>query len=163
MILKNKIEISVPPEKLWGFIADPVRIMSWNPKIRKVIPVTIGEPKAGSQYRIRYHLIGGEGNYAAELMEFEAPVRCVLHLKGGNLPTKGYIQEIYEITEKQHGCQLTQTILTDQAGIGFFRALHARLGHLLGSGSARRYLRRLKKLAESSETDQASPFVQASR
>lgn len=163
MILKNKIEIAVPPKKLWGLVSDPMRIMSWNSKIRTVIPVTLGEPKAGSQYRIRYHLIHGEGNYAAELMEFEEPMRCVLHLKGGNLPVKGYIQEIYEITEKQQGCQLTQTILIDQAGTLFFRALRIRLRHLLGSGSARRYLRKLKKLAESSGTDPASPFVQASR
>jgi hypothetical protein len=163
MVLKNRIEISVPPKKLWGLVSDPVRIMSWNPKIRTVIPVTIGEPRAGSQYRIRYHLFHGEGNYAAELMEFEEPVRCVLHLKGGNLPAKGYIQEIYEITEKQRGCQLTHTILIDQAGIFFLRALRVRLRHLVGPGSARRYLRKLKKLAESSETDPASPFVQASR
>jgi len=122
MVLKNRIEISVPPKKLWGLVSDPVRIMSWNPKIRTVIPVTIGELRAGSQYRIRYHLFHGEGNYAAELMEFEEPVRCVLHLKGGNLPAKGYIQEIYEITEKQRGCQLTHTILIDQAGIFFLRA-----------------------------------------
>ncbi|HYQ47705.1 MAG TPA: SRPBCC family protein, partial [Thermodesulfovibrionales bacterium] len=155
MILKNRIEIAVPPKKLWGLISDPLRIMSWNPKVRTVIPVTIGEPKAGSHYRIRYHLIAGESNYAAELMEFEEPVRCVLHLKGGNLPAQGYIQEIYEIADTRQGCRLTQTILIDQAGLFFLRALHVRLRHLLGPGSARRYLRKLKGLAESSETDPA--------
>jgi len=162
MILKNNIEISVPPKKLWGFIADPVRIMSWNPKIRAVIPVTLGEPKAGSQYRIRYRLISGEDNYASELMEFEEPMRCVLHLKGGNLPARGYIQEIYQITEKGHGCLLTQTILIGQAGIFSPRSLHIRLRHLIGAGSARHYLQKLKKLAESSETGPASPFIQPS-
>lgn len=162
MILKNKIEISVPPKKLWGFIADPVRIMSWNPKIRTVIPITLGEPKANSQYRIRYRLLRGEGNYAGELMEFEEPVRCVLHLKGGNLPARGYIQEIYQISEKGKGCLLTQTILIDEAGIGFFPSLQIRLRHLLGANSARRYLRKLKQLAEFSDAGPADPFVQAS-
>ena len=159
MILKIKIEISVPPKKLWGVIADPVRIMSWNPKIRTVIPVTLGEPTAGSQYRIRYRLISGKGNYAGELMEFNKPAQCVLHLKGENLPARGYIQGIYQISEKRNGCLLTQTILIDQAGILFPRSLHIRLRHLLGANSARHYLRKLKKLAESSETDPASPFM----
>jgi hypothetical protein len=162
MILKNNIEISLPPKKLWAFIADPVRIMSWNPKIKTIIPVTLGEPKAGSQYRIRYRLISGEGNYAGELMEFEEPMRCVLHLKGGNLPARGYIQEIYQISEKGNGCLLTQTILIDQAGIWFFHSLRIRLSHLLGANSARRYLRKLKKLAEFSDAAPADPFVQAS-
>jgi hypothetical protein len=163
MLLKNTIEISAPSKKLWALISDPVRIMSWNPKIRTVIPVTLGEPKAGSQYRIRYSLVRGEGNYAGELMEFDEPERCVLHLTGGNLPAKGYIQEIYQITEKGRGCLFIQTILVDQAGICFLRSLPFRLRQVLGSGSARRYLRKLKGLAESSETDPASPFKGAFR
>ena len=138
MILKNQIHISVPPKKLWGLISDPMRTLSWNPKIKTVIPITISEPRAGAQYRIRYHLIRGQGNYSAELMEFEEPVRCVLHLKGGNLPMKGYIQEIYEIAEMENGCLLTQTILVEQAGIHFPGFLKIRILNLFGAGSARR-------------------------
>ena len=150
MILKNQIQIFVPPEKLWTIVSNPARALAWNPKIKNVIPVTLGEPAAGSQYRIRYHLIRGDGNYSAELMEFEAPTRCVLHLKGGNLPMKGYLQEIYEIAEKEGGCILTQTILIDQAGVRLPGALKVRLSNLFGAGASRRYLQKLKGLAESS-------------
>jgi hypothetical protein len=149
MILRNQLHISVPPEKLWPLVSNPMRALSWNPKLRHVIPVTLGEPKAGSQYRIRYHLIRGEGNYSAEWMEYEKPGRCVLHLKGGNLPMKGYIQEIYEISEEKNGCMLSQTILIEEAGIRFPGILKIRISNLFGAGSARRYLQKLKGQAES--------------
>ncbi len=157
MILKNHIHIAVRPEKLWGLVADPVHCMSWNPKIKKVIPVKVGEPQAGAQYRIRYHLVGGENNYTAELMEYEAPVRCVLHLKGGTLPGRGYIQEIYEIADQNDGCVFTQTILIEQAGMLFPGSVKIRIMNFFGAGSARRYLKKLKGQAESSIADPACP------
>jgi hypothetical protein len=157
MILKNHLHISVSPEKLWPLVSNPMRALSWNPKLRHVIPVTLGEPTAGTQYRIRYHLVHGEGNYSAELMEYDEPVRCVLHLKGGNLPMKGYMQEIYEISAEENGCMLSQTILIEEAGIRLPGILKIRISNLFGAGSARRYLQKLKGLAESPQEAPAGP------
>ena len=157
MIMKNHIYISVRPEKLWDLVANPVHCMAWNPKIKKVIPVTLGEPRAGAQYRIRYRLVGGENNYTAEFMEYEKPVRCVLHLKGGTLPGRGYIQEIYEIADQENGCVFTQTILIEQAGRLFPGSVKMKIMNFLGADSARRYLQKLKRLAESSLSDRAVP------
>lgn len=156
MILSNHIHISARPEKLWDLVANPVHCMAWNPKIRKVIPVTLCEPRAGAQYRIRYHLVHGEKNYTAELMEYEAPMRCVLHLKGGALPGRGYIQEIYEIADQKDGCVFTQTILIEQAGMLFPGSVKIRIMNFFGTGSARRYLKKLKWRAESSIADPVS-------
>ncbi len=153
MILSNHIHISARPEKLWDLVANPVHCMAWNPKIRKVIPVTLCEPRAGAQYRIRYHLVHGEKNYTAELMEYEAPMRCVLHLKGGALPGRGYIQEIYEIAYQNGGCDFTQTILIKQAGRLFPGSVKIRIMNFFGAGSAQRYLQKLKGLAESPRSE----------
>jgi len=157
MILHRKTKISAAVEKVWPLVSNPLLMLRWNHGIKTVIPVTLGEPKAGSQYRIRYDLLRGESNYSAELMEFEKQAKCVLHLKGGNLPRKGYIQEIYEIHETTDGCFVSQTILIDQAGMLFPRSLVIRLRHFLGKASARRSLNKLKGLAESSEDDPPSP------
>ncbi len=157
MILKNRIHIFAPPGRLWPLISDPVCALAWNPHLKTVIPVTLGERKAGSLYRIRYHLFRGESNYAAELMEFEEPMRCVLHMKGGNLPGRGYLQEIYDVSITEQGSMLTQTILIADAGLLFPSSLNIRLKNLIGNGSSRRYLRKLKGLAESSCADPASP------
>jgi len=156
MILHEKTKISAPAEKVWPFVSNPLLLCSWNPIIKTVIPVTLGEPKAGSLYRMRYCLLRGESNYSAELMEFEKPLKCVLHLKGGSLPKKGYIQEIYEIQKTTDGCFVSQTILIDQAGMLFPRSLGIRLRHFMGKASARRSLNKLKGLAESSLSDPAS-------
>ena len=150
MTLHKKTKISAPAEKVWPWVSDPLLMLSWNPLIRKVIPVSLGEPKAGSLYRIRYYLLRGESNYSAELMEFEKPSRCVLHLEGGSLPKRGYIQEIYEIQETADGCFVSQTILIDEAGILFPRSLGIRFRHFIGRSSARRSLHKLEGLAESS-------------
>jgi len=157
MILYEKTKISAPAEKVWPLVSNPLLLCSWNPIIKTVIPVTLGEPKVGSLYRIRYCLLRGESNYSAELMEFEKPLKCVLHLKGGSLPKKGYIQEIYEIKETTDGCFVSQTMLIDQAGMLFPRSLVIRLRHFIGKASARRSLNKLKGLAESSEDDPPSP------
>jgi hypothetical protein len=156
VILHEKTKISAPAEKVWPFVSNPLLLCSWNPIIKTVIPVTLGEPKAGSLYRMRYCLLRGESNYSAELMEFEKPLKCVLHLKGGRLPKKGYIQEIYEIHKTTDGCFVSQTILIDQAGILFPQSLGIRLRHFMGKASARRSLNKLKGLAESSLSDPAS-------
>ena len=151
MTLHKKTKISAPAEKVWPLVSDPLLMSSWNQLIRTVIPVTLGEPKAGTRYRIRYGLLWGESNYSAELMEFEKHSRCVLHLEGGHLPRKGYIQEIYEIQERPDGCFVSQTILIDLAGRLFPLSLGIRLRHFIGKASARRSLNKLKGLAESSE------------
>ena len=157
MILHKKTIISAPVDKVWPLVSDPLLMLRWNHGIKTVIPITLGEPKAGSQYRIRYDLLRGESNYAAELMEFEKQTKCVLHLEGGNLPRKGYIQEIYEIHKTTDGCFVGQTILIDQAGMLFPRSLVIRLRHFIGKASARRSLNKLKGLAESSEYDPPGP------
>ncbi len=150
MIIKNKIRLSAPPEKIWRLIVDPVTMKSWNPRIRAVVPITLGKPQANSQYRIRYKLAAKESNFLAEIMEYEDLTRLVLHFSGGNLPRKGFIQEIYEINPDSKGTLLKQTFLIEKSGMGLFARLSVRVRNILGASSGKRYLSRLKELAEGS-------------
>ena len=148
MFIKNKIQILAAPENIWDFITDPAIMMSWNPRIKAVVPVTLGKLRANSQYRIRYELGSRENNYFAEIMEYEECSRIVLHFEGGGLPKKGYIQEIYELTPNSKGTLLMQSILVEQAGCGIPAQLVIRLGNLIGKSSGKKYLSQLKHLAE---------------
>jgi hypothetical protein len=121
---------------------------SWNPRIRAVVPVTLGKPKATSQYRIRYSIGGREDNFLAEIMEYEEHHRLVLHFAGGTLPRKGFIQEIYELMPDERGTLLIQRIVMEETGLRFPARLWMRLRNRIGRSSGKRYLSRLRELAE---------------
>jgi hypothetical protein len=148
MTLTNKIQLHARPEKIWDLIANPVSMKSWNPRLRAVIPVTPGKPKDGSQFRIRYELGGRESNYLAEIMEFREHARLVLHLTGGDLSRKGYIQEIYELSGKDSGTLLRQRIVIDRKGLNILSGLFLRFANRVGKHSGKKYLSRLGRLAE---------------
>ncbi|MBI5075131.1 MAG: SRPBCC family protein [Nitrospirae bacterium] len=150
MIIKNKIRMSAPPEKIWGFITDPMLMKIWNPRITAVVPITPGRPQANSQYRIRYKLAAKESNFLAEILEYEDSARIALHFSGGNLPKKGFIQEIYEVFPDSKGTLLKQTVLIEKSGMGIAGRLSLRIRNIMGASSGKRYLSRLRELAEGS-------------
>jgi carbon monoxide dehydrogenase subunit G len=110
MILRDKTFIDRMPEEVWYFIEDPLRMRSWNLRIREIVPASIGERGEGFTYRARYEIGGKESNFEAEIMEYRRPFRFVLHLAGGSLRRGGYIQEIYELSESGGGTLLQHTV-----------------------------------------------------
>lgn len=150
MIIKNKIRLSAPPEKIWSLITDPMTMKTWNPRLIAIVPITLGTPQANSQYRIRYRLAAKESNFLAEILEYEELSRLVLHLSGGNLPKKGFIQEIYEIHQDNKGTLIRQSILIVKGGLGLTGRLSLRLKNMFGASSGKRNLHRLRELAEGS-------------
>jgi hypothetical protein len=148
MLIKNRIQISAPAEKIWALIADTSAMKDWNPKLKAVVPVTLGKPKANSQCRIRYRLGGEERNLLAEIMEYEEYSRLVLHFSGGSLPKRGYLQEIYELTTNSRGTLLMQNILIENTGSGILRRLAMRFTNRIGRSASKKYLARLRSMAE---------------
>jgi uncharacterized protein YndB with AHSA1/START domain len=148
MIIKNEIRTTASLGKVWKFISDPAVMKSWNPRIRAVVPVTLGNPKANSQYRIRYILGRREDNFVVEIMEYEEHHRLVLHFAGGTLPRKGFIQEIFELVPDSGGTLVIQTIVMEETGLRLPARLWLRLRNRIGRSSGKRYLSRLRELAE---------------
>jgi uncharacterized protein YndB with AHSA1/START domain len=148
MVLRNKVEIKVPPEAVWSCISDPEELRKWNGGIRAIVPVSAGEWTAGSRWRVRYEFYGRESNYLAEALEFEKPVRFVIHLTGGDMPLNGYMQEIYELSPSEKGTLLRCSISLSGAGIHFLTGWIKFLVHHLFRPRHKRYLLKLKELAE---------------
>jgi len=149
MILKDKIQIDRPPREVWRYLQSPALMKEWNPKIKAVVRVSSGEPAEGYRYRVRYRMSGRESNFLAEFMEYQEPVKLLIHLSGGNLPVKGYIQETYELTENTGGTLLTQRIEVHNSGMHIFsNCLILFIHYSLGIFSRRKHLRTLKELTE---------------
>jgi len=149
MILRDKIQIDRSPEEVWRFLQNPALMKEWNRNMKAVVPVSWGEPAENYQYRVRYKLIGRESNFLAEFMEYQKPVRLLIHLTGGSLPVKGYIQEIYELSENTGGTLLRQRTEVHHSGMHIFSRFLAICIHSVGRLSRKKHLRALKELIES--------------
>ena len=149
LVLKDKVQIGRPLEEVWRFLQNPALMKEWNPKIRAVVPVSLGEPSEGCRYRIRYEMNGKESNFLAEIMEYREPSRLLIHLTGGSLPRKGYIQEIYELIPNAEGTLVKQQIGIYTSSRHLFSGCRVAFMHYIGKLSKKRYLITLKQLAES--------------
>jgi uncharacterized protein YndB with AHSA1/START domain len=148
MILTDKIQINRSPEEIWQFIQSPALRKEWNRNIKAVVPVSWGDPAEGYRYRVRYKMNGRESNYLAEFMEYQKPVKLLIHLTGGNLPLKGYIQEIFELTKNTRGTLLSQRTEVHNASMHLFSRCLMLLSHFFSRFSKKKQLRVLKELIE---------------
>ena len=149
MILKDKIQIDRPPVVVWSYLRSPARMKEWDPKIKAVVPVSWGEPAEGYRYRVRFKMNGRESNFLAEFLEYQEPAKLLVHLSGGNLPVKGYIQEIYELTENARGTLLRHRLEVHNSGRHIFsNCLILFIHYSFGIFSRKKHLRALKELVE---------------
>ncbi len=155
MILRDKIQMGRPPEEVWQYIQSPALMKEWNPGIKAFVPVSWGEPAEGYRYRVRYKMIGRESNFLAEFMEYQKPVRLLIHLSGGNLPVKGYIQEVYELDENTSGTLLKQRIEVYNSGMNIFSRCMTIFIHFFSRLSRKKHLRLLKDFIETNSNLQA--------
>jgi uncharacterized protein YndB with AHSA1/START domain len=150
MILRDTVQVRCPPERVWRLIEDPERIKSWNPKIQRIAPISWGERSIGYRYRLTYVLGNRENDFLAEIVEYQKPVKLVIHLTEGNLPHDGYIREIYELSENKDGTLLKQRIEINNSDVNIFLQFLMVVIHRIGRPVAKKYLAGLKELAEGS-------------
>jgi len=148
MVLRDKVEIKSPPERVWSYISDPAQLKKWSGGIRAIVPISAGEWTAGSRWRVKFEFHGRESNYLAEVLEFQKPMRLVIHMTGGDMPMSGYMQEIYDLTPSEKGTMLRYNIALSGTGLNFLSAFAKLLSHHLFRPRRKRYLLKLKELAE---------------
>jgi len=160
MILRDKIQIDRSPGEVWRFIQSPALLKEWNQKIKAVVPISWGEPTGGHRFRMRYKVTGRESNFLAELMEYEEPVKLLIHLSGGWLPVRGYIQEEFELTEYDGGTLLRHKIELHNSGRNVFSRSLIFADHFFGRFSRKKPLKALKEVVE---TGKPVTFLRNSR
>jgi uncharacterized protein YndB with AHSA1/START domain len=149
MILRDQIIIEKPAMEVWPYIENPERMMSWNPKIKKVTLASWdGRPGVGFRYGVLYEMSGKVGEMEAEVTTYEPPFRLVIRQTGGRLSEKAYVEEIYELSEESGRTLLRQKVIMHHSGVNIFFRLLIFFITRFGRPVGKTYLTTLKELVE---------------
>ncbi|MBI5632494.1 MAG: SRPBCC family protein [Nitrospirae bacterium] len=151
MKLINSIYIARPAGAVWAFLEDPANMLRWNPKVKHVSPSSFSEPQHGYRYAITYqmHERARAAEFLAEFTHFEPFSKLVIRHTGGLAPHDRVIEEIYELSEREGGTFLTQTILIENSGINLFFRFLIWIIQRWGKPAGKPYLETLKEIVES--------------
>lgn len=147
MKLVDSVFINRPAGTVWSFLQNPENMPLWNPKVKRVSPASFAQPGQGYRYAITYqmHERAKASEFLAEFVHYEPPSKLVIRLTGGVAPRDRIIEEIYELSERDGGTLLTQTIRIDNAGINIFFRFLIWLIQRWGKPAGLRYLETLRK------------------
>ena len=150
MKIVDKIFIKRPAATVWAFLEDPENMPAWNPNVQRVSAPRLSKPKLGYRYAISYRL-GSKApeNFQAEFVVYAPPSKLVIrHSQGSARVSERIIEESYELTERDGGCLLRQTILVKNSGINIFIRLLVWLIQTFGKPSGKTYLEDLRDIVE---------------
>lgn len=150
MKLIDSIAINAPAATVWAFLVNPKNLPLWNPKVKRVSPGSFSAPGPNYRYAITYQMRerARATEFLAEFVHFEPLVKLVIRNTGGPGPRNQVIEEIYELSERDGGTFLEQTIDIRNSGINiFFRSL-IWLIQRFGKPTGKRYLETLRDLIE---------------
>ena len=150
MRLVDDIFIRRPAATVWAFLENPANMPLWNPKVKRVSPSSFNGPRQGYRYAITYqmHERSRASEFLAEFVHFEPPSKLVIRHTGGLSPRNGVIEERYELSERDGGTSLTQSIHIDHSGINIFFRLLIWLIQRWGKPTGKRYLETLRDIIE---------------
>ena len=122
MKLVDSIFINRPAGTVWAFLENPENMLLWNPKVKHVSPSSFSGPQQGYRYAITYqmHETSRATEFLSEFVHFEPFSKLVIRHKGGLSPHDRVIEETYELSERDRGTLLTQTIHIENSGINIF-------------------------------------------
>jgi len=146
--MREEIDIAAEPHVIWPFVADPMRMGEWQPKISSVAPITAGEARVGARYRIVFRMSRREQPFNTTIEVFEPPARMVLLHEGLN---DRRVRETFDLLAEAHGhTRLLHRIDLSESGIPWYWkpviAFITRFGQSQGDGP----LEHLKRQVESS-------------
>ena len=151
MELIDNIFINRPAGTVWAFLEKPENMLLWNPKVKRVSPATFAGPQQGFRYSITYQMTerAKASEFLAEFVHFEPLSKLVIRHTGDLSSPNRVIEEIYELSERDRGTFLTQTIKIGNSGINIFFRFLFRFIQRWGKPTGKRYLETLRDLIES--------------
>jgi uncharacterized protein YndB with AHSA1/START domain len=150
MELTDSVFITRPRATVWAFLVRPANMLRWNPKVKRVSPSSFEDPRQGYRYAITYqmHERARASEFLAEFVHFEPPSRLIVRHTGGLSPRDSVIEEIYELSERDGGTDLRQSIRIANSGIPLFLRLLIWLIQRWGKPRGKRYLETLRDIVE---------------
>lgn len=150
MKLVNSILINRPAKTVWAFLENPANMTLWNPKVIHVSPSSFSSPQQGYRYAITYrmHETSRASEFTAEFVHFEPFSKLLIRHTEGLSPRDRVIEEIYELSEREAGTFLTQTIHIENSGINVFLRLLIWIIQRWGKPTGKPYLATLRDIIE---------------
>jgi hypothetical protein len=150
MKLVDSIFINRPAGTVWAFLENPANMLLWNPKVKHVSPSSFSVPQQGYRYAITYqmHENARASEFLAEFVHFEPFSKLVIRHTGGLSPRDRVIEEVYELSERDGGTFLTQTIHIENSGINIFLRFLIWIIQRWGKPTGKPYLAALRDIIE---------------
>jgi len=150
MNLVSSIFIKRPPGAIWAFLEDPANMLLWNPKVKRVSPSSFSSPRLGYQYAITYQMRENSraSEFQAEFVNYDPLLKLVIRLTGGPSPRGTVIYESYELSKREGGAFLTQTIHIEEPGINIFWRFLIWFIQRFGKPAGKTYLETLRDIIE---------------
>lgn len=144
----DSIFIDRAPEVVWAFLEDPANMPLWNPKVKRVSPTSFEQPRQGYRYAITYQMreSAKPADFLAEIIQYEASSKLVIRLTTVYAPHGSIIEERYELSEREGGTLLQQTIHIEDPGINLFLRFLIWLLRRVGKPTGTRYLETFRDL-----------------
>lgn len=150
MKLIDYVFINRPAGTVWAFLENPDNMLQWNPKVKRISPSSFAAIQQGYRYAITYQMNerAKASEFLAEFVHFEPPSKLVIRHTGRQDSQNRVIEEIYELSERDRGTFLTQTINIDNSGINIFIRFLVWLIRRWGKPTGKRYLEALREIIE---------------
>ena len=156
MKLVNSIFIHRPAKTVWAFLEKPENMLLWNPKVKHVSPSSFSAPQQGYRYAITYQLHENSRatEFMAEFVHYEPYSKLVIRHTENTSARNRVIEEIYELSERDGGTFLTQTINIENSGINIFFRILIWMIQRWGKPVGKPYLADLRDIIEQGESAQ---------
>ena len=150
MKLVNSIFVNRSAATVWAFLENPANMLLWNPKVKRVSPSSFSVPQQGYRYTIMYqmHENARASEFQAEFVHFEPVSKLIIRHTGSFSPHDRVIEEIYELSERDGGTFLKQTIQIENSGINVFLRLLIWIIQRWGKPTGKPYLGTLRDIIE---------------
>ena len=154
MIIRQQININALPEKVWKFIADPNRVMQWNPKLKRVEKVSISPVGLNYRYEALYEMNKKQNVLSCEMVQFEKPAYLKIEYREKNMSdpagqNRSVTEEYFSKPEGSgSGTFLEQVVTIRDSSIPLWARMLIKWIMSFGKPVGQTYLEKLKQLVE---------------
>jgi uncharacterized protein YndB with AHSA1/START domain len=148
MKLTGRVWINAHPSAVWPFVANPVLMSLWNPKIVSVDRASDEPVRLGERFEMIYTMSGKDRESSVEVVECEEPIRVVFRHHWKQDGQAGFADESYTLTQTNGGTRVEQVIDLGGTAIPWFLRGLIWIIATFGKPTGEPYMEKLKKAVE---------------
>jgi len=151
--LRESVLVLADAHAVWPYVADPVLMSMWNPKIVAVDRAATGPVKPGEAFEMIYTMSGEERPTRVQVVECQPPMAVRFEHRMTWKSREQMMTERYDVQPGGGGVKVTKTIDLSRSGIPWpFRVLIVLL-YRFGRSMETPYLQKMKQLVEEGGSD----------